>query len=161
MKIIYAFIFAAILSTSLQAQIYNEDRNRSERSEKMQNRIESQKIAFITQKLDLTPSEAQNFWPLYNEFQSNMNDFRRQSKLDLNNEDIREEDANGFLDNLFSREQEELDIKKRYFEKLKSAIPTKKIAKLYVLEKKFREEILANLKSRIGKKKRKMRNSNF
>ena len=29
--------------------------------------IQSQKIAFFTQELDLTPQEAQAFWPVYNE----------------------------------------------------------------------------------------------
>ena len=31
-------------------------------------KIESLKIAFITKRLDLTSKEAQQFWPLYNEY---------------------------------------------------------------------------------------------
>ena len=31
-------------------------------------KIQSLKIAFITQKLQLTPDEAQKFWPVYNQY---------------------------------------------------------------------------------------------
>ncbi len=157
MKIIYAFIFALTFTASLSAQIGNDEENYTKRQEKMQSRVESQKVAFITQKLDLSPTEAQNFWPLYNEFQSNMKDLRQKNRLDLQYDDINENEAKGFLDNLLKREQEELDLKKGYFEKLKTVLSAKKVAQLYILEKKFREEILANIRTRMGKKKRKMR----
>lgn len=157
MKIIYAFIFAVALSTSLTAQVSTEAKDKTERHEKMQDKIESKKIAFITQKLDLTPSEAQKFWPLYNEYQSKMKDFRNQNKLDVTAGDISEEEANNFLDKIFSREQKEIDIKEEYFTKMKSAVSAKKVVTLYVLERKFREEIVANIRSKMGKKKRKMR----
>jgi hypothetical protein len=32
-------------------------------------RLEAYKIAFFTKRLNLTPGEAQKFWPLYNEYQ--------------------------------------------------------------------------------------------
>ncbi len=37
--------------------------------EKDRERIQAEKIAYITQELDLSPSEAEKFWPLYNEVQ--------------------------------------------------------------------------------------------
>ena len=36
-------------------------------SEEKRKEIESQKIAFFTKELDLSPEEAVKFWPLYNE----------------------------------------------------------------------------------------------
>ncbi len=154
MKIIYAFILAIFLSTSLLAQI-NGDNDRTSKQEKIQSRIESQKAAFITQKLNLTPTEAQQFWPYYNEYQSNMKDFRQQNISELKSEDINDANANDFLDNLFNSEQTALNLKKEYFNKLKTVISAKKVAKLYIIEKKFREEILDNIRSRMGKKQRK------
>ena len=35
-------------------------------------KLKAQKIAFITQKLDLTPDESAKFWPLYNQMESDM-----------------------------------------------------------------------------------------
>jgi len=157
MKIIYTLIFATFISTSLLSQGASDDRDWNSKQERAQNRIESKKVAFITQKLDLTPTEAQQFWPLYNEYQSKMKDFRQGNRSEVKSDDINETNADEFLENLFVKEQTELDLKKEYFSSLKTAISSKKVAKLYILEKKFREEILANIKSRMGKKQRKQR----
>ncbi|MCB0665633.1 MAG: hypothetical protein KDC80_07420, partial [Saprospiraceae bacterium] len=32
----------------------------------VQERIEAQRVAFITQRVNLSPEEAQQFWPIYN-----------------------------------------------------------------------------------------------
>ena len=37
--------------------------------EKKKEDIKAMKIGFITNELNLTPDEAQKFWPVYNEFQ--------------------------------------------------------------------------------------------
>ena len=37
-------------------------------SEKKQENIEALKVAFISKELDLTPDEAQKFWPQYNQY---------------------------------------------------------------------------------------------
>ena len=41
----------------------------SQRDGKMQERIKAQKVAFITERLDLSSKEAQKFWPIYNAFE--------------------------------------------------------------------------------------------
>ena len=157
MKIIYTFIFAAFLSFATSAQVNDDNRDRTSKQERIQSRIESKKVAFITQKLDLTPTEAQQFWPLYNEYQSKTKDFRQKNISEMRNDDINEANANEFLENLFIREQTALDLKKEYFSKLKTVISAKKVASLFILEKKFREEILDNIRSKMGKKQRKKR----
>ena len=35
------------------------------------NRLEALKIAYITKKMDLSPEEAQKFWPIYNQYAPN------------------------------------------------------------------------------------------
>lgn len=41
-------------------------------SEEKRKEFESQKIAFFTKELDLSPEEAVKFWPLYNEMGKKM-----------------------------------------------------------------------------------------
>ncbi|MEM9544769.1 MAG: hypothetical protein AAGA77_02285 [Bacteroidota bacterium] len=162
MKYIIAIFIAFGLSLTTQAQV--DDEGRASRQERMQSRIESQKVAFITQKLDLSPTEAQQFWPIYNEYQATIKEFRQQNRIEIDYQDISESDADTFLDDLLNKEQEELDIKKRYSMKLKTAVSAKKVAQLHIIEKKFREEVLSTIRSRMGKKKRekrKNRNSGF
>src|SRR5256885_15028427 len=40
--------------------------------DKKQQDIEALKVAFISKELELTPAEAQNFWPLYNQYSKEM-----------------------------------------------------------------------------------------
>ena len=58
-------------STTMLAQ----DEEKQERSKKMdraevEKAIKVKKIAYITESLELTPDEAEKFWPIYNEFES-------------------------------------------------------------------------------------------
>ncbi len=40
-------------------------------------RMQALKIAFITKKLDLSPEEAQRFWPVYNEYSADIRAYRQ------------------------------------------------------------------------------------
>jgi hypothetical protein len=60
-KLTIIFLSAVILSLPAIAQ------RRMTGSEFEQ--FKSQKIAFITEKLNLTPKEAQAFWPVYNQYE--------------------------------------------------------------------------------------------
>ncbi len=45
-------------------------------------RLEALKVAYITQQLALTPEEAQNFWPVYNKYFSEIKTARQENKDD-------------------------------------------------------------------------------
>jgi len=156
MKYIITIVLACILSTGIQAQRSNED----DRRERMESRIESQKVAFITQKLNLSPEEAQVFWPIYNEHHAKMKASRNQNIPELS-DDASPAEAEAFLAKLLSEEQNELDMKKQYFERLSEAVSATKAAKLYYIEKRFREEVLAKIKSKMGQKRKRRRNADF
>ena len=47
--------------------------NRFRRGQNFQDRIKAQKIAFFTEKIQLTVQEAERFWPVYNEFENDKN----------------------------------------------------------------------------------------
>ena len=126
----------------------------------MESKIESQKVAFITQKLDLSPEEAQKFWPIYNDYQDKIKAFRKANKIDFDAQNISEAEANDVVNELLVREQEELNIKKDYMNKLKTAVPARKVAYLYVIEREFRNEILAQIRNKIGKNQRRQRRKN-
>src|ERR1035437_4885758 len=60
-------------------------------------KMESMKIAFLTQKLDLTPDEAQKFWPVYNEFQKKREELRKKRREEIKS-------AKGNLDSLSDKQ---------------------------------------------------------
>ena len=47
-------------------------------------KIEALRIAFITNKLALTSTESEKFWPIYNVYKNALADTRRQANLDMN-----------------------------------------------------------------------------
>lgn len=95
-------------------------------------KIQALKVAFITQKLHLTPSEAEKFWPVYNQYDNEIMKLRA-SKRD-----------GDVLDN----EQKLLDIRKKYkpsFEKILGPI---RLNDLYNAERDFRKVLIQRLKER-------------
>ena len=42
--------------------------------------VESARVAFISQKIGLTPVQAEKFWPVYNEFNNQRSDIRKAIK---------------------------------------------------------------------------------
>ena len=63
MKKLYFILSLILLTTVNQVRAQEIDQN-----EKKQQDIESLKVAFISRELELTPEEAQKFWPLYNQY---------------------------------------------------------------------------------------------
>ena len=95
-------------------------------------KIQSLKIAFITQKLQLTPDEAQKFWPIYNQYQNNIQNLQLDKK-------------NG---NVIEDEQKLLDIRKRYLSSFEKIIGPQKTNNLFNAERDFRAILIRRLQNR-------------
>lgn len=113
--------------------------------EKIEEKVKIQRIAFLTQRLSLTETEAQQFWPIYNEFTDKLQQIRKQPKPEKPFDEQADADVEKMILAQFDRESREIDLKKEYFVKLKKAISVKKIAKLYKAEKDFRGELVKQL----------------
>jgi hypothetical protein len=104
-------------------------------------RIESQRIAFITQRLQLTPEEATGFWPLYNAYRDAIRDMRDDfERPDLMS--ISDEEASGLVEQHLQQEQKRLDLKRNLLTRLRTVIPARKIIMLHVAENAFNRELL-------------------
>jgi hypothetical protein len=117
--------------------------------------IESYRIAFLTQKLSLTPEEAQRFWPVFNQFTAEMKTVKanRVSKRDMKN-DIQnqsDKDVEKMVDGEIAIRQQELDVVKKYHTQFKQILPIKKVAILYRAEDEFKKELLEKIRERKGK----------
>ena len=114
-------------------------------------RVRSEKVAFLTQEIDLTESEAQVFWPIYNEIQK-----AQRESFDA----VRaayEAMEKGVADKKTGKEMEKLvqayidakdksdGIETKYLNKLLKALPAEKVARYYVAEEKFRHQQIGRL----------------
>ena len=104
-------------------------------------RIESQRIAFITQKVHLTPDQATKFWPVYNEYRDALKDMREDfERPDLEN--ISDEEATKVIDHHLQREQKRLDLKRNLTTRLKGVISARQTLQLFAAEMQFNRELL-------------------
>ncbi|RZN80276.1 MAG: sensor of ECF-type sigma factor [Winogradskyella sp.] len=121
------------------------------RDGKMREKIKAQKIAFITEKLNLTADEAQKFWPIYNEFEATTEkikseDLRPVKQQMRRNSDISDKEANKLLDKLIRAENRMHNAKIKLVNDLKTVLPAKKIIMLKAVEDQFNKRLLEQLK---------------
>jgi Spy/CpxP family protein refolding chaperone len=116
-------------------------------------KVEAMRIAFITQKLDLTSEEAQKFWPVYNEFQKKRVALHKKRREEIKNikenlDSLSDKQIEAFVDGEMAFKQKNLDLEKEYHAKFKSILPIKKVAKLYRAEEQFTRHLLERLSER-------------
>ncbi|HHZ64837.1 MAG TPA: hypothetical protein EYN38_10370 [Flavobacteriales bacterium] len=119
--------------------------------------IEARKVAFITSELNLSPEEAQVFWPVYNQAQAERKALREKHKT-MRDIKVKEGEPKKTLDTMTDKEleekmeymmvheQAELDLKKKYLKKYKEVLPIRKVAKLYQAEKKFKKKLMSDIR---------------
>jgi|LakMenE01Jun11ns_1017448.scaffolds.fasta_scaffold9923907_2 hypothetical protein len=132
---IYCIIFCLTLHVSLFAQ-HHRERNEQ---------IETIKVAFITNKLDLTSEEAQKFWPVHNNYQKELMELMKKRREDRQKTDITPNDK---INAELAFESKILDLKKRYKKLYSKVIPSQKILLLYQAEREFREHLIKQLNHR-------------
>ncbi|HYK76656.1 MAG TPA: hypothetical protein VEV16_06750 [Daejeonella sp.] len=107
--------------------------------------IESVKIAFITQQLNLSNDEAEKFWPIYNNYQKELNELLKQKR---ENRIKNKANATEELDNELDFEGRLLDIRKKYKAEFSKVLPADKVLQFFKAEREFREQMIRQLKER-------------
>lgn len=143
---IMMFVVAAA-TTKLNAQ--NDDKEPQNKWEKFR----AEKVAFLTTELDLSPEEAQKFWPVYNQLEKERWESHKQrEKLE---DKVREAE-----DNMPEREivqltrdyaasmQKEANMMVEYNEKFLKILPPEKVLKLYKAENEFRFQMIKKFRDR-------------
>lgn len=110
-------------------------------------RIKAEKISFFTSKLDLTPAEAQAFWPVYNEYekkkfdiQRKIHDFERmpdEKFASLSDSEI-EKLTNSYIESF----ELEGNLRKEYHKQFMKILPLKKVLLMYRTENEFRSHLI-------------------
>lgn len=108
------------------------------------------KVAFFTNALELTPQEAQVFWPLYNEFWEKRVQARREFMRILNRvnspELTEKEEIEKLSDQFVLCLTKESDLMKEYYHKFKKVLPTEKAMKIFNTEEKFKKSLFNRYK---------------
>lgn len=118
----------------------------AQQPEKME-KIKTWKVAFFTEKLDLTTEEAQKFWPVYNEYENKLEELRKKRRQERkiakeNIDEMNDKEVEALVDSEMAHRQKELDLQKEYHGKFKSVLPARKVARLYAAEEQFKLEVI-------------------
>ncbi len=116
--------------------------------ERPRERMEAMRTAFITNKLDLTPEEAQQFWPIYNQMDAERRKLQQKYRPETAVAGMNDAEAEKFLQAHFTMEEEMVKLKKEYYLRLKKTIAIRKLAMLPRIEHEFRQELVATLRER-------------
>lgn len=107
--------------------------------------IEAIKLSYISNRLDLSSEESQAFWPLYKNYQAELNAlFRQKKQARVNNANNPEKT----VDDDFYFDGKILELRKNYRKAFGKLLRPEKVKKLYQAERSFREELIKQLKNR-------------
>ena len=117
--------------------------------------LKALKVAFITEALSLSTDEAQKFWPIYNSFDNQQFEVRQKKMRSLqqrmNNgqiDSMSDKEAEAFLTQLESTEDELYQLRKKLNTNLRKVIDPLKIIKLKKAEEDFNRKLLRQYRNR-------------
>jgi hypothetical protein len=142
-RITLLIMFLTLIASGLHAQ----DKGKND----WQDRWKAEKIAFLTDAIDLTSAEAEKFWPVYNKCESEkrscfiavMDAYK--ALEDAINAGKDESELHILLDKYIESQEYGKDIEKKYVEEYRKILSDKKVAKLYIAEESFRRQQIHRL----------------
>jgi hypothetical protein len=110
-------------------------------------KIKTLKIAYLTEKLNLTSKEAQTFWPIYNDYQEEKQKLRNKGSVEIiskikDADNVSEKDAAQLLDKVILDEVEENKIFENFIAKITKVISSKKTLVLLRSEEDFKRQLI-------------------
>ncbi len=110
-------------------------------------KIKAEKISFFTSKLDLTPAEAQKFWPVYNEFEKKRFDIQRQIHQfeHMSDEEfakLSDSEIEKLTNNYVGSFEKEALLLKEYNKQFQKILQKKKVLMMYRTENEFRSHLI-------------------
>ena len=108
----------------------------------VRDKIRTDKKLFIATNMELTESEAKDFWPVYDAYQAEIEKLvNRETKLTekfaANYETMSDDAAKMILDNALSIDMDHQKLRQSYVSKFRGVLSDRKVARYYQLENKI------------------------
>ncbi len=118
---------------------------------KVQEKIKNLRIAYISDKLGLTPEQAEKFWPVYREFSDKRRAIRQEyveSRKEIKQDNPDQAKQEELVKLGLALKQRELDLEKIYSERLLKVITAQQMLNLRRAEGDFQRIILEQIQQR-------------
>ncbi|BFM41630.1 hypothetical protein CFS9_02710 [Flavobacterium sp. CFS9] len=130
----------------------------NDKTDEKREKIKAYKVSFLTTELELTSTEAEKFWPIYNTYDDKQYELRHEKmkmylrKLDDDNiSTMSEKEAAVLLSQMESADKELYTLRDKYNSNLKKILSAKKILKLKKSEDDFNRKLLKQYRDKAGK----------
>ncbi len=115
-------------------------------------KIKADKKLLVASNMDLTESEAKNFWPIYEEYQKELQKINRRIANvldsyagDFRNKSLTDDKAKKLIDEVNAIDQAEVNMKSTFAPKLSKVLPAIKVARYLQIENKIRAVVKYDL----------------
>lgn len=100
-------------------------------------KIQAMEMAFITKELNLSPNEAQKFWPVFNQYRNELKSLVAEKKMG----------------DQLEKQQKTLDIRKKYRDDFSKVISQERANKVFETEGEFKSLVRREFQKRQSEKK--------
>ncbi len=126
--------------------------------EKREARLAAFRAEVFTRVLNLTPEEAQGFWPVYNEFTDKREQAQQELRPSKQLDQMSDAEVEDQIKRHFEMKQREVELERESYQKLRKVLPLRKIAKLPMAEREFRESLIKKLQEVRERKQERQQN---
>jgi hypothetical protein len=120
----------------------------------LRDKIRADKKLVVAANMQLTESEAKSFWPIYDEYQKDLQKLnQRLANLlgsyadDYRNKSLTDEKAKRLIDDAVAIDQAEANLKRSYAPKLNKVLPMIKVVRYLQIENKIRAVVKYDIAS--------------
>jgi len=113
-------------------------------------KIEAAKIALITERLELTPEQAEKFWPIYREYGKERKGIKQEYDVARQNFDpnqASEEENKKMLEMATEVKERQLSLEQEYSQRILQVITSRQLNNLRKAESDFKEMLLKRIRS--------------
>ena len=142
-KLINILLVSLLMATTLTVRAQKKPHKNGDRWKKYQ----TEKIAFLTSNLELTPAEAEKFWPIYNQMDKERWEVQKarhelEAKIREAEEALSDKEVIQLTRDFAGNMQKEGGLLVKYNEKFLAILPPQKVLKLYQTENEFRMHMI-------------------
>ena len=126
-------------------------------------KIEAARIALISERLELTPEQAEKFWPIYREFGNKRKEISSEYKKARRNFDpnqATEEENKKMFEMATQVKEQQLDLEKEYSKRILNVITTRQLNNLRKAESDFKEMLVKRIRAQQMKQRQQRQRNN-
>jgi hypothetical protein len=140
-----ALLLAATLSVPALAQQAAPADKPADNMQLLRDKIKADKKLLVGANMDLTEAEAKKFWPVYDDYQKELEKINKQLggliadyAKEFNAGTLSDDKAKSLVDRMIAANEAEVKLQKSFVPKLSEALPAKKVARYLQIENKIR-----------------------